>query len=218
MFTTEIKNRVPQSPQHTTGCNTSRTSLPLSRKPVVGGCSRQKGSASTAACGGDSALTMPTEDWLLSLHTSSKMPLLCLLIDIRTSLLRSRVQAGTALAGKTSQALQSWTFSRSTASGRQLPEEDSRLKEEIREKLRKEQTVLKFVLRRIPAFLSDVQNLCPHTFLILFSSQLWSRLLEICPSGRTQIPFLGLGRDPAGLRSNKLGSVEAGSMRGKVEM
>lgn len=131
---------------------------------------------------------------------------------------QSRVQAGTALAGKTSQALQSWPFSRSTASGRQLPEEDSRLKEEIREKLRKEQTVLKFVLRRIPAFLSDVQNLCPHTFLILFSSQLWSRLLEICPSGRTQIPFLGLGRDPAGLRSNKLGSVEAGSMRGKVEM
>lgn len=72
------------------------------------------------------------------------------------------------------------------------------------ENLRNKQTVLKFVVKRIPAS-SDVQNLCPPTFPILFSSQLSSQLLENCPFRRTQIPFLGLGRDTAGLWSKKTG-------------
>jgi len=58
--------------------------------------------------------------------------------------------------------------------------------------LRKEQTVLKSVLKRIPAFLSDVQNLCPHTLPILFpglkltlgKSPIWENAASISGLGK----------------------------------
>lgn len=46
------------------------------------------------------------------------------------------------------------------------------------------------------------------------SSQVWSLLLGNRPFGRTQLASLGLGRDPVGLQSNRLGSLETGSTWG----
>lgn len=69
--------------------------------------------------------------------------------------------------------------------------------------MRKEQTVLKSVLKRIPAFLSDVQNLCPHAFPILFPAL--KLALGKSPIRENAASISGLGKGSSGAPELQIG-------------